>query len=51
MIKVPVYSFYVLNEKVKKIEEAKKALQKEFSKLAVNDGKCSFLDIHNEIEG
>jgi len=49
--KVPVYSFYVLNEKVTKVEEAKAALHTEFSKLAVNGGKCSFLDIHNQQTG
>jgi hypothetical protein len=53
--RVPVHAFYVLNEKMNQVEaerEKEKALLKvEFSKLAVNDGKCAFLDIHNEKAG
>ena len=51
---LPVHSFYVLNEKVKKEgkeEEEKALLKAEFTKLAVNDGKCAFLDIHDELVG
>ena len=31
----------------KKAESSKASLKKEFVKLAVNEGKCSFIDIHN----
>ena len=54
---VPVHSFYVLNEKSLKNKEAaeiqkeKANLKNEYSKLAVNDGKCAFLDIHDEAVG
>ena len=51
-----MHSFYVLNEKLFKNKEAeiqkeKANLKNEFSKLAVNDGKCAFLDIHDEAVG
>jgi hypothetical protein len=53
--KVTVHSFYVLNEKLNKVEaerEKEKAyLKTEFSKLTVNEGKCAFLDIHDEEAG
>ncbi len=50
---VPVYGFYLLNEKVLKDnpEQHKKKLETEFKKLCVNDGKSAFLDIHDEAKG
>lgn len=50
---VQVHAFYVLNEKVKKSEAqlVKAHLKTEFSKLTVNEGKCAFLDIHDEKTG
>ncbi len=47
--KVPVHSFYLLNKNLKGIEaeSSKASLKKEFEKLAVNEGKCAFIDIHN----
>jgi hypothetical protein len=44
-----------LNEKLNNVEaerEKEKAyLKTEFSKLTVNEGKCAFLDIHDEEAG
>ena len=50
---VPVHTFYVLNEKIQpqNWEESKQYLKNEFQKLSVNDGKCAFLDIHDEAKG
>jgi hypothetical protein len=52
---VPVHAFYVLNEKINQgqasKEEEKKTLKAVFSKLTVNEGICSFLDIHDEARG
>jgi hypothetical protein len=33
--------------KGKEAESSKASLKKEFEKLAVNEGKCAFIDIHN----
>ena len=53
--KVPVHSFYVLNDKLYKdeaeMEKEKAHLKTEFQKLAVNEGKCAFLNIHDEEAG
>jgi uncharacterized membrane protein len=54
--KVPVHAFYVLNEKnlhstKAEMEKEKAHLKTEFSKLTVNEGKCAFLDIHDEKVG
>ena len=50
---VPVYGFYLLNEKLLKDnpEEHKKTLETEFKKLCVSGGKSAFLDIHDEAKG
>ncbi len=46
---IPVHSFYVLNEHMlgKDAENNKAYLKSQFSKLAVNEGKCSFIDVHS----
>jgi hypothetical protein len=50
---VPVHAFYVLNDRVQpeNHEKAKEKLKNEYTKLAVNDGVCAFLDIHNAVLG
>ena len=50
---VPVHTFYVLNEKIKPESQhfVKELLKNAFQQLSVNDGKCAFLDIHDETEG
>jgi hypothetical protein len=45
--------FYVLNEKLQSEnhEKVKENLKNEYSKLAVKDDVCAFLDINNAILG
>ena len=48
-----MHTFYLLNDKVQpeKHQATKKRLESEFKKLSVNEGKCAFLDIHDEAKG